>query len=73
MLVNERVLIIYSSDFFSVEFSSGISTPAEFSKTDLHQPHIQISQLGELPRSMQQAERRQRGHNYLAPKLATQL
>ena len=27
MLVNERVLIIYPSDLFSVEFSSGISTP----------------------------------------------
>ena len=26
MLVNERVLIIYPSDLFSVEFSSGIST-----------------------------------------------
>ena len=26
MLVNERVLIIYHSDLFSVEFSSGIST-----------------------------------------------
>ena len=27
MLVNERVLIIYPSDLFSVEFGSGISTP----------------------------------------------
>ena len=26
MLVNEHVLIIYCSDLFSVEFSSGIST-----------------------------------------------
>ena len=26
MLVNERVLIIYPSDLFSVELSSGIST-----------------------------------------------
>ena len=26
MLVNEHVLIIYPSDLFSVEFSSGIST-----------------------------------------------
>ena len=26
MLVNERVLITYPSDLFSVEFSSGIST-----------------------------------------------
>ena len=26
MLVNERVLIIYPSDLFSVEFNSGIST-----------------------------------------------
>ena len=26
VLVNERVLIIYRSDLFSVEFSSGIST-----------------------------------------------
>ena len=28
MLVNERVLMIYPSDKFSVEFSSGISTAA---------------------------------------------
>ena len=33
MLVNERVLIIYPSDLFSVEFSSGISTPQSWEKS----------------------------------------
>ena len=30
MLVNERVLMIYLSDLFSVEFSSGISAVAVY-------------------------------------------
>ena len=51
----------------------------EILKTDLHKLYIEISQLEEIPRSMPLAvisvckKRRQRGHNYLAPNLATRL
>ena len=40
MLVNERLLIIYPSDLFSVEFSSGISTLI----ITIHETYIKLAQ-----------------------------